>query len=205
MIVVSDTSPINNLAQIDQLHLLQKLYGAVFIPEAVYQELTSPEFWVAGASEVKTYNWIQLYSITNRTLVTALEEELDIGESYQIREINPDLGVRERDAPTTLTNRLRSASILLAMPINQTDLISEAITLAIELKAEQLLIDERRGRLIAERFNLQYTGILGILVEAKHKGLISEVKPLLDALINKAGFWVTLALYERVLREVDEE
>lgn len=39
MIVVSDTSPINNLAAINQLHLLQQLYEIVFIPEAVYREL----------------------------------------------------------------------------------------------------------------------------------------------------------------------
>jgi uncharacterized protein len=34
VIVVSDTSPINNLAAINQLHLLQQLYGTVLIPEA---------------------------------------------------------------------------------------------------------------------------------------------------------------------------
>jgi predicted nucleic acid-binding protein len=44
VIVVSDTSPINNLAAINQLHLLQQLYRTVLIPEAVYQELTDPDF-----------------------------------------------------------------------------------------------------------------------------------------------------------------
>jgi uncharacterized protein len=39
MIVVSDTSAINNLAAIGQLGLLQQLYGNVIIPTAVYQEL----------------------------------------------------------------------------------------------------------------------------------------------------------------------
>jgi predicted nucleic acid-binding protein len=42
VIVVSDTSPINNLAAINHLHLLHQLYGTVFIPEAVYRELTDP-------------------------------------------------------------------------------------------------------------------------------------------------------------------
>jgi predicted nucleic acid-binding protein len=41
VIVVSDTSPINNLAAINQLHLLQQLYEIVFIPEAVYRELVA--------------------------------------------------------------------------------------------------------------------------------------------------------------------
>jgi hypothetical protein len=45
---------------------------------------------------------------------------------------------------------------------------------------------------------------LGILVEAKSQGLIAEVKPLLDALVNQAGFWVAEPLYNSVLRLVDE-
>lgn len=80
---------------------------------------------------------------------------------------------------------------------------TEAIALALELEAEQVLIDERRGRRIAARLNLRYTGVLGILVEAKNRGLISEVKPLLDALINQAGFWVAAPLYRSVLQIVD--
>ena len=72
------------------------------------------------------------------------------------------------------------------------------------MQADQVLIDERRGRLIASRLNLRYTGIIGILVEAKNKGLIVDVKTLLDALINEAGFWVSEALYTRVLQRVNE-
>lgn len=58
MIVVSDTSPINNLAAINQLSLLQQLYGTVIIPEAVYRELTDPDFPVAGATEVQNFDWL---------------------------------------------------------------------------------------------------------------------------------------------------
>jgi predicted nucleic acid-binding protein len=161
VIVVSDTSPINNLAAINQLHLLQQLYGTVLIPEAVYQELTDPDFPVAGAKEVQTFTWIQIRAVENRTMLKALSSELDPGEA-------------------------------------------EAIVLALEIKAEQVLIDERRGRMIAARLNLHYTGILGILVEAKSQGFIYTVKPLLDDLINKAGFWVAEPLYKSVLRLVNE-
>ena len=80
----------------------------------------------------------------------------------------------------------------------------EAIALAVEMQADQVLIDERRGRLIASRLNLRYTGILGVLVEAKNKGLIVEVKTLLNALINEAGFWISESLYKSVLQLVDE-
>jgi hypothetical protein len=162
VIVVSDTSVINNLAAIAQLHLLQQLFGIVIIPEAVYRELTDPNFPVAGAAEVQTFDWIETRAVTNRSVVEAFSNELDLGEA-------------------------------------------EAIALAVEIQADRVLIDERRGRAIASRLNLQYTGILGILVEAKSQGSIVEVKPLLDALIHQAGFWVAEPLYNRVLQLVNED
>ena len=43
MIVVSNTSPMTNLAAIGQVALLRQLYGVVYIPEAVYRELRAGE------------------------------------------------------------------------------------------------------------------------------------------------------------------
>lgn len=43
MIVVSDTTPIISLMKAGQLKLLQKLFGVVYIPGAVYRELTENE------------------------------------------------------------------------------------------------------------------------------------------------------------------
>ena len=43
---------------------------------------------------------------------------------------------------------------------------AEAIALAIELKADRLLMDERLGRQVAQRFSLRVTGLLGVLVAA---------------------------------------
>lgn len=84
MIIVSDTSPINNLAAINQLDLLRQLYDTVVIPQAVYRELTEPDFPVAGATEVQSFDWIQTRQVTNRILVEALQNELDTGEAEAI-------------------------------------------------------------------------------------------------------------------------
>jgi uncharacterized protein len=84
LIIISDTSPINNLAAINQLHLLQQIYGTVIIPEAVYRELTDPTFPVAGATEVQTLDWIQTRQITDRTMLELLSTELDPGEAEAI-------------------------------------------------------------------------------------------------------------------------
>ena len=43
MIVVSDTSPVTNLAAVGPLGLLRELFGQVEIPEAVWRELTAED------------------------------------------------------------------------------------------------------------------------------------------------------------------
>ena len=84
VIVISDTSCINNFAAINRIHLLHQLYETVVIPEAVYLELTDPSFPVAGADEVQTFNWLQTRAVRDRTLVEGLSSELDIGEAEAI-------------------------------------------------------------------------------------------------------------------------
>lgn len=81
---------------------------------------------------------------------------------------------------------------------------AEAIALAVELSANRLLIDERLGRSVATSYGLKLRGLLGILIYAKQQGLIPVLKPILDRLINQAGFRVSQALYDRALQEVGE-
>jgi hypothetical protein len=81
---------------------------------------------------------------------------------------------------------------------------AKAIVLALETEAELLLMDERLGRETARHLGLRYTGLIGVLIEAKHKGLISKIKPHLDALRDVAGFRVSDALYKRVLQDEGE-
>ena len=68
----------------------------------------------------------------------------------------------------------------------------------VDREIEQLL-DERRGRQRAARLGLRVTGVLGVLVEAKHQHLLAAVRPVLDALRNEAGFWISDDLYRSVL------
>jgi len=44
---------------------------------------------------------------------------------------------------------------------------AEAIVLALELKADLLLMDERLGRETAQHLGLKPTGVIGVLIEAK--------------------------------------
>jgi uncharacterized protein len=81
---------------------------------------------------------------------------------------------------------------------------AEAIALALELSADQLLIDERLGRREATRLGLSITGILGVLLIAKDRGLISAVQPVMNALITQANFRVSQQLYQEVLNAANE-
>lgn len=82
---------------------------------------------------------------------------------------------------------------------------SEAIAVALEMHADRLLIDERRGRKIAAQAGLSIVGLLGVLAEAKKHGLISACKPMLDEMIRVAGFWIGEELYDRFLNVVGEK
>src|SRR5919109_178777 len=161
MIVVSNASPIMNLACVGHLELLQQLYGSVIIPGAVYREITVSGAGEAGAAEVQALEWIQVREVADRALATSLQIELDEGEA-------------------------------------------EAVALAVELKADLLLVDERRGRAVAARLGLTVMGLLGVLVEAKHQGYLPAIKPVLDALLVQAGFWVSQQLYSYVLQVAGE-
>lgn len=93
MIVVSDSSPITNLAAIGQLGLLHQLYQNVIIPPAVYRELTAVGGSHPGAI-VQSLDWIEVRDVTNLLLVTALRIEIDEGEAEAIvlaQELTADL------------------------------------------------------------------------------------------------------------------
>jgi predicted nucleic acid-binding protein len=161
VVVVSNTSPLMNLAVIGRLNIIERLYSSVTIPQAVARELTAalPEQFSEQA--IKNLSWLKVHSVQSRQLTESLLIDLDIGEA-------------------------------------------EAIALSVEMKAGLLLLDERRGRSIAQRFELRFIGLMGLLIEAKRKGHIPAVKPVLDHLIAKAGFWIDKRLYARVLQEVGE-
>ncbi len=81
---------------------------------------------------------------------------------------------------------------------------AEAIALALELKADLLVMDERRGRAVATSYGLQVTGLLGVLLQAKRNNLIPAIKPLLDQLIEQADFRVSSQLYTTILQSAGE-
>lgn len=81
---------------------------------------------------------------------------------------------------------------------------AEAVVLAIERRADLLLVDERRARRTAAAAGLTVTGLLGVVAKAKRAGLIDRAKPVVDELIQSARFWIGADLYAEVLAELGE-
>lgn len=124
MIVVSDTSPVLNLARIGRLELLPFLYKQVLIPSAVFDELTASKRDLPPLIDLASEPWLIVATPNDQKHVLKLREELDHGEA-------------------------------------------EAIVLAIERRADLLLMDERRGRRTAAAAGLTVTGLLGVVAKAK--------------------------------------
>ena len=57
---------------------------------------------------------------------------------------------------------------------------SESVILYEELKADYLLIDDNKARIIAESLDVNCIGSIGLLIKAKHNGLIVELKPIFE-------------------------
>jgi hypothetical protein len=161
MIVVSNSSPLMNLAAIDHLDLLRQLYGTVSIPQAVFDEITVAGAGLPGCDEVQALPWIDTRQVADRVLIASLRSELDEGEA-------------------------------------------EALALAIELRADLVLLDERLARAVATRVGLRHMGLLGCILEGKRASHIPAVRPLLDALVTLAGFWFSAQLYAHILQTAGE-
>lgn len=161
MRVVSNTSPLTNLAAIGQFDLLRTLFGEIHIADGVWYELNAGGRAHPGSREVDASAWIQRHAVGNSPLVRTLRRDLDAGEA-------------------------------------------ETLALAVELEASLVLIDEREGRHAALRLELQPLGVLGILLRGKEKGHLSEIRPLLSALREEAGFYVSDRLVQSVLAAASE-
>ena len=159
MTVISDTTAISNLYQIQYLWLLKELYGTILIPNSVYQELKR---YLDLRQLFQGNDWIIIKQIKHSDLLERFKEFLDPGEA-------------------------------------------EAIILAKETNAELIIIDERKGRNVAKEEGLRIIGILGILLSAKEKGLIKNVKSIIDQLVEEAGFYLNSNVYNEVLEMAGED
>jgi hypothetical protein len=155
---------------------------------------TSPIFYLSTIGQLDLLR--QLYQ--EILLPTAVFDEItNVGNTDVSAKVVPNLSWIKTQA---VTNQAFVSVLRAELDPGE----AEAIALAVELKVNRVLMDERLGRGVAIQVGLQVTGVLGILTAAKRNNLIREVKPLLDSLIEQAGFWIDAGLYAEVLQTVGE-
>jgi len=81
---------------------------------------------------------------------------------------------------------------------------TEAIQLAKEVGAEILITDDRRARTVAIGLGLKCTGLLGLLVHAKQRNLLSSVRAMIDVLERKGGLYLSDTVKAEAMRIAGE-
>ena len=155
-VVVADTGVLISLGYLQQFKLIEKIFGEVYIPIAVWNELNNYKDKDFNKN-TKEYFKQKVKKITSNNFLSPL---MDLGES-------------------------------------------ESVMLYEEISANYLLVDDLKARIIAESLNVNCIGTLGLLMIAKQKGLVKELKPLFQILRSKERFY-TVELLNKCLLKVNE-
>lgn len=159
--VVVNSTPLLVLGNIGRLDILQKLYGTVFIPAAVYKEVSEKNDRASKALS-EASEWIIVKHIDNSQDYAMYRAKLHAGE-----------------VETMILAQQRS------------------------FQADLVILDDLAARKTAQYLGLNVTGTMGVLIKAKQKGIVSEVRPLLDE-IMKNGFFVSDRVLQMVLKAAGE-
>jgi predicted nucleic acid-binding protein len=116
-----------------------------------------------------------------------------------VREVAPTVTLPTWVSEHTLTQPIGPQILRAALGLGE----SEAICLALEISAQWVILDERPARRLAQALGLPVIGTLGILLASKRRGLLTAVRPCIDALVN-LGFHISPGLYDLVLADAGE-
>ncbi len=92
--------------------------------------------------------------------------------------------------------KYQSSQILINSSIDLGE--ASSIALATEFKSPLIILDDLKARNFAESLKLSYTGTIGILLNAKKKKIIPNLKEILDQ-IEKTDFRLSKSLIDHVL------
>jgi predicted nucleic acid-binding protein len=149
-------------------------------------------------------------TVCNSSPLIALEQ---IGHLFLLRDLFDEVLVPvavvsevppTTSAPSWIVRRpctLRLAPHLLSPRLGAGE--CEAISLAVEVSAARIILDDRPARRTAQALGLTTIGTLGILLAAKRKGFIPAIRPLTDAL-GAAQFRASAALIRQLLVDAGE-
>ncbi|HDK27372.1 MAG TPA: DUF3368 domain-containing protein [Candidatus Atribacteria bacterium] len=79
------------------------------------------------------------------------------------------------------------------------------MALALEKGIDRVIIDDKQARKVADKLGLKVIGTLGILILAKEKQVIKEVRPLVLSMMEKINFRIDRALLNKILGILNEK
>ena len=132
MIVISDTTPLISLLKIGRLDLLEKLFGKVLIPCAVYRELTIDERFKTEADQLRHKKFIIIQPVKSMDSVSILKRAtgLDQGESEAIvltDEIKADLLLMDEAVSSELGLKIMGTIGILMAAYEEHELTSNEV------------------------------------------------------------------------------
>lgn len=81
---------------------------------------------------------------------------------------------------------------------------AQAIGMSMSIKADALILDDLKARKYAQSLGLPVAGTVGLLVTAKRRGMIPELRPLLDSL-KKQRLYLSDDLLRKALALAKED
>lgn len=178
MTVVSNTGPLIALAKADLLEVLEAIYGKVAIPLAVHQELLMRPDLLEEIERLDTAISRGILSVVDRRSSPVVIRPPVPEVERRTREL--DRGEREAIG---LVFQLRDPLEFVPPPL--------------------LLIDDKAGRRAASELGVSVKGVVGILLQAKEDGHITDVGPLLK-LMRTNGYWLSDATVRKALKLAGE-
>lgn len=157
MKVICDAAVLIGLAKIGRLGLLRKLYGNIYIPWSVYEEVVVKGGRRPGVEEIDRAKWIKKVKIKDRAAVNLLVSELGQGESEALvlsKELKADLLIlddgRARTAAISAGFQIMGLAGLLLLA-KQRNLIQTVKPLFEELIQKNFRLSEKIIQTILEK------------------------------------------------------
>ena len=165
MIVVSDTTPLISLLKINRIDLLEKLFGDVLIPQAVFDELTVNERFRLEADEIRQKKFIVVKPVNNPESASILKRAagLDQGESEAIvlsDELKADLLLMDeakgRNVSAQMGLRIMGTIGILMAAYEEHELTSDEVRECVDgLQRAGRHIGQRHYQMLLSRLNIR--------------------------------------------------
>jgi predicted nucleic acid-binding protein len=147
-------------------------------------------------------------AVTNSTCLIGLERigRLDLLPKVFSNVFAPAMVAAEVGSETSwlTVQPVQNLAVVATLSTQMDEGEAEAIALAMELGDVLLILDDKKARRVAQQIGLKVIGTVGMLLRAKRDGVITEIKPLLTALVE-ADFRISEGIIQKALRLSGEQ